>query len=175
VARPTHDMGFLPYAIYCRASGLGDEPERLLLSWRCGLRSAWATAIDLSAGANGSDSGCSGLDRAHQYCATFDVALCLLYLLWRRLAVRSNSQEGLVPSHCRIVVSPWLLRNYRASGFVLCATTFPSKCTCQTTTSQLDYGHAASIRNDPEAMREFQQLGELGFMKRNNASSPVRA
>ena len=97
---------------------------------------------------------------------------CLLYLLWR--LVRGSRQLSLSVvglSLCilaaALVMSPWLVRNYSVFGkFVFVRDNLPLEMHMANNEQlhrPVDTQRAPG--NDPDAMRRFQQLGELPFME----------
>lgn len=97
---------------------------------------------------------------------------CLLYLLWRLLrGSRQLSLSVVGLSLCilaaALVTSPWLVRNYSVFGkFVFVRDNLPLEM------HMANNDHSTGLwtrsehpGNDPDAMRRFQQLGELPFME----------
>jgi 4-amino-4-deoxy-L-arabinose transferase-like glycosyltransferase len=92
---------------------------------------------------------------------------CLLWLLYR-LPRRAEQLMGaaLCVLTAALVVSPWLVRNYEAFGkFIFVRDNFP----LEMYEANNDQSAGLWTRNEhpgnsPEAMRRFQELGELGFM-----------
>ena len=94
--------------------------------------------------------------------------LCLLWLLYR-LPRRGQQVRGMILCGvmAALVVSPWLVRNYEAFGkFVFVRDNLPLEMHManndQFTGLWTRNEHPG---NDPVAMKEFQELGELGFME----------
>ena len=94
--------------------------------------------------------------------------LCCLWLLWK---ARNRSREfsmiivsGLVAF---AVISPWLVRNYRAFGsFVFIRDNLPLEMHMANNDRFTGlWTRNEHPGNDPVAMREFQQLGEYRFMQ----------
>jgi len=93
---------------------------------------------------------------------------CLLYLAWR-LPLRSRQFVGLglCMLAAALVVSPWLVRNYDVFGkFVFVR----DNLALEIHMANNDQSNGLWTRgehpgNDPEAMRRFQQLGEIPFMQ----------
>jgi 4-amino-4-deoxy-L-arabinose transferase-like glycosyltransferase len=93
-----------------------------------------------------------------------------LGLLWLRYRMPHRDQQLLGVASCvltaALVVSPWLLRNYQVFGqFVFVRDNLP----LEMYEANNDQSRGLWTRNEhpgnnPEAMRRFQQLGELGFM-----------
>ncbi len=93
---------------------------------------------------------------------------CLLYVLWR--SPRSRTQLagiGLCILAAGFVMSPWVARNYAAFGkFILVRDNLPLEL--HMANNDLSSGlwtRSEHPGNDPEAMRRFQELGEVGFME----------
>jgi 4-amino-4-deoxy-L-arabinose transferase-like glycosyltransferase len=92
---------------------------------------------------------------------------CLLWLLYR-LPQRPQqfSRAALCVLTAALVVSPWLVRNYRVFGnFILVRDNLP----LEMYEANNDQSAGLWTRNEhpgnnAEAMRRFQELGELGFM-----------
>jgi 4-amino-4-deoxy-L-arabinose transferase-like glycosyltransferase len=92
---------------------------------------------------------------------------CLLWLLYR-LPRRTGQLIGaaLCVLTAALVVSPWLLRNYEVFGeFIFVRDNLP----LEMYEANNDQSAGLWTRNEhpgnnPEAMRRFQELGELGFM-----------
>jgi 4-amino-4-deoxy-L-arabinose transferase-like glycosyltransferase len=92
---------------------------------------------------------------------------CLLWLLYR-LPRRAEQLVGaaLCVLTAALVVSPWLLRNYEVFGkFIFVRDNLP----LEMYEANNDQSAGLWTRNEhpgnnPEAMRRFQELGELGFM-----------
>ena len=93
---------------------------------------------------------------------------CLLYLAWRLpLRARQFVGLGLCMLAAALVVSPWLVRNYDVFGkFVFVR----DNLALEIHMANNDQSNGLWTRgehpgNDPEAMRRFQQLGEIPFMQ----------
>lgn len=92
---------------------------------------------------------------------------CLLWLLYR-LPRRAEQLvgAGLCVLTAALVVSPWLVRNYEVFGkFIFVRDNLP----LEMYEANNDQSAGLWTRNEhpgnnPEAMRKFQELGELGFM-----------
>jgi 4-amino-4-deoxy-L-arabinose transferase-like glycosyltransferase len=92
---------------------------------------------------------------------------CLLWLLYR-LPCRPRQLVGaaLCVLTAALLVSPWLVRNYRVFGqFIFVRDNLP----LEMYEANNDQSSGLWTRNEhpgnnPEAMRRFQELGELGFM-----------
>ncbi|MGH9504458.1 MAG: ArnT family glycosyltransferase [Terriglobales bacterium] len=93
---------------------------------------------------------------------------CLLYLLWR-LPRRPRQLVGL--GMCilaaGLVVSPWLVRNYAVFGrFVFVRDNLPLEMhMANNDQSSGLWTRSEHPGNDAEAMRRFQELGEIRFMQ----------
>ena len=92
---------------------------------------------------------------------------CLLYLAWR-LPLRSRQFVGLglCALAAGLVVSPWLVRNYDVFGkFVFVRDNLALEIhMANNEQSNGLWTRGEHPGNDPEAMRRFQQLGEIPFM-----------
>jgi 4-amino-4-deoxy-L-arabinose transferase-like glycosyltransferase len=97
---------------------------------------------------------------------------CLLYLLWRsprptRQLVGFGSGIVLCVLAAGLVVSPWLVRNYLVfDKFVFVRDNLPLEM--HMANNDLSAGlwtRSEHPGNDPEAMRRFQELGEIRFME----------
>jgi len=92
----------------------------------------------------------------------------LLWLLWR-----SKNRAKLFAHGClclavaAIVVSPWLVRNYEVFGkFVFVRDNLPLELhMANNDRSEGLWTRNEHPGNDPEAMKEFQEMGELRFME----------
>jgi 4-amino-4-deoxy-L-arabinose transferase-like glycosyltransferase len=93
---------------------------------------------------------------------------CLLYLLWR---LPHPSQQlmgvGLCILAASLVVSPWLVRNYAVFGkFVFVRDNLPLEMHMANNDQSTGlWTRSEHPGNDPEAMRRFQELGEIRFME----------
>ncbi len=93
---------------------------------------------------------------------------CLLYLFWR-LPRRSGQIWGV--SLCllaaALLVSPWLVRNYVVFGqFVFVRDNLPLEMHMANNDQSTGlWTRGEHPGNDPEAMRRFQELGEIRFME----------
>jgi 4-amino-4-deoxy-L-arabinose transferase-like glycosyltransferase len=93
---------------------------------------------------------------------------CLLYLLWR---LPHTSRQlvglGLCILAAGLVVSPWLVRNYVVfAKFVFVRDNLPLEMyTANNDQSTGLWTRSEHPGNDPEAMRRFQELGEIPFME----------
>ena len=93
---------------------------------------------------------------------------CLIYLLWRLpWSSRQLAGAGVCILVAGLVVSPWLVRNYVVFGkFVFVRDNLPLEM------HMANNGQSSGLwtrsehpGNDPEAMRRFQELGEIRFME----------
>ncbi len=93
---------------------------------------------------------------------------CLLYLLWR-LPRRSGQIAGasLCILAATLLVSPWLVRNYVVFGqFVFVRDNLPLEMHMANNDQSTGlWTRSEHPGNDPEAMRRFQELGEIRFME----------
>jgi 4-amino-4-deoxy-L-arabinose transferase-like glycosyltransferase len=93
---------------------------------------------------------------------------CLLYLLWH-LPRRSQQLVGsaLCILAAALVVSPWLARNYSVFGeFVFVRDNLSLEMHIANNDQSTGlWTRSEHPGNDPEAMRRFQELGELPFME----------
>ena len=92
---------------------------------------------------------------------------CLLWLMWR---LPRRPQQLLAAVLCvltaALIVGPWLVRNYQVFGkFIFVRDNLPLEM------YEANNDQSAGLwtrdehpGNNPEAMRKFQELGELGFM-----------
>jgi 4-amino-4-deoxy-L-arabinose transferase-like glycosyltransferase len=93
---------------------------------------------------------------------------CLLYLLWR---LPRTSRQILGMSLClaaaALVVTPWLVRNYVVFGqFVFVRDNLPLEMHMANNDQSTGlWTRGEHPGNDPEAMRRFQELGEIRFME----------
>jgi len=91
---------------------------------------------------------------------------CLLWLLYRLPRREQLIGAALCVVTAALVVSPWLLRNYEVFGkFIFVRDNLP----LEMYEANNDQSAGLWTRNEhpgnnPEAMRKFQELGELGFM-----------
>ena len=94
--------------------------------------------------------------------------LSLLWLLYRR-PKPSRMLRGMVLSGivAAVVMSPWLIRNYKVFGeFVFVRDNLPLEMHMANNDRFTGlWTRNEHPGNDPLAMRRFQELGELGFMK----------
>jgi 4-amino-4-deoxy-L-arabinose transferase-like glycosyltransferase len=92
---------------------------------------------------------------------------CLIWLLYRLPRVRRQFiGAALCVLAVALVMSPWLVRNYRVFGkFILVRDNLPLEMyEANNDQSEGLWTRNEHPGNNPEAMRRFQQLGELGFM-----------
>jgi 4-amino-4-deoxy-L-arabinose transferase-like glycosyltransferase len=93
---------------------------------------------------------------------------CLLYVLWR---LPRPSRQIFGSAMCilaaGLVVSPWLVRNYAVFGkFVFVRDNLPLEMHIANNDQSTGlWTRSEHPGNDPEAMRRFQELGEIGFME----------
>ena len=93
---------------------------------------------------------------------------CLLYLLWHLpRSFRQLVGLGLCVLAAALVVSPWLVRNYAVFGkFVFVRDNLPLEMHMANNNDSTGlWTRSEHPGNDPEAMRRFQELGELRFME----------
>jgi 4-amino-4-deoxy-L-arabinose transferase-like glycosyltransferase len=93
---------------------------------------------------------------------------CLLYLLWRSpRPVQQLASVGLFILASALVVTPWLVRNYAVFGkFVFVRDNLPLEMHMANNDRSTGlWTRSEHPGNDPEAMREFHELGELPFME----------
>ena len=93
---------------------------------------------------------------------------CLLYLLWRLPgSLRQLGGPILCILVAGLVATPWLVRNYLAFGkFVFVRDNLPLEMyTANNAQSTGLWTRSEHPGNDPEAMRKFQELGEIRFME----------
>jgi 4-amino-4-deoxy-L-arabinose transferase-like glycosyltransferase len=95
----------------------------------------------------------------------------LIYLLWRLPRTRRQvSGVVLCVLAAGIVISPWLVRNYNVFGkFVFVRDNLPLEMhMANNDQSSGLWTRSEHPGNDPEAMRRFQELGEMRFMEEKN-------
>ncbi len=93
---------------------------------------------------------------------------CLLYLLWRLpRRARQVVGVGLCILAAGLVVSPWLVRNYVVfDKFVFVRDNLPLEMHMANNDQPTGlWTRSEHPGNDPEAMRRFQELGEIRFME----------
>src|SRR5437868_5792067 len=94
--------------------------------------------------------------------------VCLLYLLWH-LPWRSRqlAGAGLCVLTAGVLISPWLMRNYEVFGkFVFVRDNLPLEIHMANNEQSVGlWTRAEHPGNDPEAMKRFQELGEIRFME----------
>ncbi len=94
--------------------------------------------------------------------------LCLLYLFWRLpRAPRQFIGFAMCILTAGLAVSPWLVRNYSVFGkFVFVRDNLPLEMHMANNDQSTGlWTRSEHPGNDPEAMRRFQQLGEIRFMQ----------
>jgi 4-amino-4-deoxy-L-arabinose transferase-like glycosyltransferase len=92
---------------------------------------------------------------------------CLGWLLYQLPRVRAQSiGAALCVLTATLVVSPWLVRNYQVFGkFIFIRDNLPLEMyEANNDQSEGLWTRNEHPGNNPEAMRRFQELGELGFM-----------
>jgi len=93
---------------------------------------------------------------------------CLLYLFWRLPRVpRQFVGFAMCILAAGLAVSPWLVRNYLVFGkFVFVRDNLPLEMHMANNDQSTGlWTRSEHPGNDPEAMRRFQQLGEIRFMQ----------
>jgi len=93
---------------------------------------------------------------------------CLLYLLWRLPRVpRQFIGFAMCIVVAGLVVSPWLVRNYAVFGkFVFVRDNLPLEMHMANNDQSTGlWTRSEHPGNDPDAMRRFQELGEIRFME----------
>lgn len=93
---------------------------------------------------------------------------CLLYLFWRLpRAPRQFLGFAMCILTAGLAVSPWLVRNYSVFGkFVFVRDNLPLEMHMANNDQSTGlWTRSEHPGNDPEAMRRFQQLGEIRFMQ----------
>ena len=93
---------------------------------------------------------------------------CLLYLFWRLpRAPRQFIGFAMCILTAGLAVSPWLVRNYSVFGkFVFVRDNLPLEMHMANNDQSTGlWTRSEHPGNDPEAMRRFQQLGEIRFMQ----------
>jgi hypothetical protein len=93
---------------------------------------------------------------------------CLIYLLWRLpCSSRQVAGAGVCILMAGLVVCPWLVRNYVVFGkFVFVRDNLPLEMhMANNDQSSGLWTRSEHPGNDPEAMRRFQELGEIRFME----------
>ncbi len=91
---------------------------------------------------------------------------CLLWLLYQRRTAGTIAGAALCVVTAALVASPWIIRNYETfDKFVFIRDNLPLEMyEANNDQSQGLWTRNEHPANNPEAMREFQELGELQFM-----------
>lgn len=92
---------------------------------------------------------------------------CLVYLLWRLPQPRRQLVGvGLCLLAAALAISPWLVRNYNVFGkFVFVRDNLPLEMHMANNEQSTGlWTRSEHPGNDPDAMRRFQELGEIRFM-----------
>jgi 4-amino-4-deoxy-L-arabinose transferase-like glycosyltransferase len=93
---------------------------------------------------------------------------CLLYLLWRMpRRLPQFAGVGLCILTATLVITPWLVRNYSVFGrFIFVRDNLPLEMHMANNDQSAGlWTRSEHPGNDPEAMRRFQELGEIPFME----------
>ena len=175
VARTTAwTWALFPYAVYWPVRVVWEMSlSAFLLSWALWLTLNLADAMGNET-ATGSSRHWIGLGILWGVIALTNPALlsllpfCLLYLLWH--SPRPTQQlagVGLYILAGLLVVTPWLVRNYAVFGkFVFVRDNLPLEMHMANNDRSTGlWTRSEHPGNDPEAMRKFQELGELPFME----------
>jgi 4-amino-4-deoxy-L-arabinose transferase-like glycosyltransferase len=103
--------------------------------------------------------------------AVVSLMLCCLIWLWFRAPRSSRQGLLLCVLTATLVVTPWLLRNYHEFGrFLFVRDNLPLEMyEANNGESEGLWTRAEHPGNDPEAMRRFQELGEIRFMDEKKA------
>src|SRR5467141_3249300 len=163
-----------PYAIYWPARVVWEMSlSAFLLSWALWLTLSLANEI-----ANGNESPRPrqwiGFGLLWGVMALTNTALlsmlpfCLIYLLWRLpRRFQQLAGAGLCILIAALVVTPWLARNYAVFGkFVFVRDNLPLEMHMANNDQSTGlWTRSEHPGNQPEAMRRFQELGELRFME----------
>ncbi len=163
-----------PYAIYWPARVVWEMSlSAFLLSWALWLTLSLANEI-----ANGNESPRPrqwiGFGLLWGVMALTNTALlsmlpfCLIYLLWRLPRwFQQLAGAGLCILIAALVVTPWLARNYAVFGkFVFVRDNLPLEMHMANNDQSTGlWTRSEHPGNQPEAMRRFQELGELRFME----------
>jgi len=96
---------------------------------------------------------------------------CLLWLVYQRGDHARFVAAALTVVIAFLVATPWMVRNYRVFGkFVFIRDNLPLEMhEANNARSQGLWTRNEHPGNDPDAMRDFQRLGELGFMEEKKA------
>jgi len=92
---------------------------------------------------------------------------CLLWILYRRRGPQQFAGAALCIFTACLFITPWLARNYRTFGsFVFIRDNLPLELhEANNNASSGLWSRNEHPGNDPDAMRNFQQLGEFRFMQ----------
>src|SRR5713101_1080016 len=175
VARATAwTWALFPYAVYYPVRVVWEMSlSAFLLSW-----ALWLTLSLTNEIANGNESPRPrqwiGFGLLWGVMALTNTALlsmlpfCLIYLLWRLpRRFQQLAGAGLCILIAALVVTPWLARNYAVFGkFVFVRDNLPLEMHMANNDQSTGlWTRSEHPGNQPEAMRRFQELGELRFME----------